>query len=70
MSIRVAQGRSPAGPVIGVGVVGIAALLVLIIAIFGSFTVQVSSLRQTGAGVIIFAEVKDTVHTPVVSEAA
>ncbi len=38
MSIRVAQGRSPAGPVIGVGVVGIAALLVLIIAIFGSFT--------------------------------
>jgi len=38
MSIRVAQGRSPAGPVIGVGVVGIAALLVLVIAIFGSFT--------------------------------
>ncbi len=38
MSIRVAQGRSPAGPVIGVGVVGIAALLVFILAIFGSFT--------------------------------
>jgi regulator of protease activity HflC (stomatin/prohibitin superfamily) len=38
MSIRVAQGRSPAGPAIGFGVVGIAALLVLIIAIFGSFT--------------------------------
>ena len=38
MSIRVAQGRSPAGPVIGVGVIGIAALLVLVIAIFGSFT--------------------------------
>src|SRR6266702_1807907 len=38
MSIRVAQGRSPAGPVIGVGVVGIAALLVVVIAIFGSFT--------------------------------
>jgi regulator of protease activity HflC (stomatin/prohibitin superfamily) len=37
MSIRVAQGRSPAGP-IGFGVVGIAALLVLVIAIFGSFT--------------------------------
>jgi len=32
--------------------------------------VQVSSLRQTGAGVIIFAEVKDTGDTPVVSEAA
>lgn len=32
--------------------------------------VQVSSLRQTGAGVIIFAEVKDTVHTPVLTEAA
>ena len=32
--------------------------------------VNVSSLRQTGAGVIIFAEVKDTVHTPSVSEAA
>lgn len=31
--------------------------------------VQVSSLRQTGAGIIIFAEVKDTVHTPVLSEA-
>jgi uncharacterized protein YacL len=31
--------------------------------------IQVSSLRQTGAGVIIFAEVKDTVHTPVLSEA-
>ena len=38
MSVRVAQGRSPAGPVIGVGVVGIAALLVFILAIFGSFT--------------------------------
>ena len=38
MSIRVARGRSPAGPVIGVGVVGIAALLVFILAIFGSFT--------------------------------
>ena len=38
MSIRVAQGRSPAGPAIGFGVVGVAALLVLIIAIFGSFT--------------------------------
>ena len=38
MSIRVAQGRSPAGPAIGVGVIGIAALLVLVIAIFGSFT--------------------------------
>jgi uncharacterized protein YacL len=31
--------------------------------------VQVSSLRQTGAGIIIFAEVKDAVHTPVLSEA-
>ncbi len=31
--------------------------------------VQVSALRQTGAGVIIFAEVKETVHTPVLSEA-
>ena len=31
--------------------------------------IQVSSLRQTGAGVIVFAEVKDTVHTPVLSEA-
>jgi prohibitin 2 len=38
MSIRVAQGRSPAGPAIGFGVIGIAALLVLVIAIFGSFT--------------------------------
>src|SRR5437867_850259 len=38
MSIRVAQGRSPAGPAIGFGVVGIAALLVLIIAVLGSFT--------------------------------
>jgi regulator of protease activity HflC (stomatin/prohibitin superfamily) len=38
MSIRVTQGRSSAGPAIGFGVVGIAALLVLIIAIFGSFT--------------------------------
>src|SRR5436190_391704 len=31
--------------------------------------IQVSTLRQTGAGIIIFAEVKDTVHTPVLSEA-
>ncbi len=38
MSIRVTQGRSPAGPAIGFGVVGIVALLVFIIAIFGSFT--------------------------------
>jgi len=39
MSIRVTQGgRSSAGPAIGFGVVGVAALLVLVIAIFGSFT--------------------------------
>jgi membrane protease subunit HflC len=37
MTIRGTQPRS-GGPAIGLGVVGIAALLVLIIAIFGSFT--------------------------------
>ena len=37
MSIRGTQPRS-SGPAIGLGVIGIAALLVLIIAIFGSFT--------------------------------
>ena len=44
MTTRVTQPR-PAGPNIGFGVVGIAALLVLIIAIFGSFT-------QVGVGEI------------------
>jgi len=38
MTIRGSQPRSGAGPAIGFGVVGIAGLLVLIIAIFGSFT--------------------------------
>ena len=38
MTIRGTQPRSATGPAIGLGVVGIAALLVLIIAIFGSFT--------------------------------
>jgi regulator of protease activity HflC (stomatin/prohibitin superfamily) len=45
MTIRGVPPRSAAGPAIGFGVVGIAALLVLIIAIFGSFT-------QVGVGEI------------------
>jgi len=61
MSIRVAQGRSPAGPAIGFGVVGIAALLVLIIAIFGSFT----QVRVGEVGIVKHFGAIDTDHPDV-----
>src|SRR5437879_9854830 len=61
MSIRVAQGRSPAGPVIGVGVVGIAALLVRVIAIGGSLT----QVRVRELGIVKHFGAIDTDHPDV-----
>ncbi len=69
MTIRGSQPR-PAGPAIGFGVVGIAALLVLIIAIFGSFTQvgvgEVGIVKHFGAIDLDHPDVFDPgIHTKV-----